>query len=342
MRDKPFTLHSLNDLPRYVAKDSYQTVLDDKSGYDHILLTDESRTFFGIQWGGWYFTYNSLKFGWKISPYVYHTTGLLAANFFRSIGIPCLPYIDDRHNGQLQVPLEQGEYGTLSTADERWSAAAKSAIFLVAFYLVRMGYFLGLSKSILTPLKIIPYLGFLADSSMEIFHLIPEKKHKFVTLVQETLQSTHVSVKTLQRLVGTCTSFSRAVPAARLFTREMNTAISKGIRSQKPILLRGALREKICYWLFLETWDNPLPWRDERHIQVSVATDASVSGWGATILSPIRREVFEYWSGEELTWDIATKEATAINKMLWFCRDQCCYARVDALVDYQGGYPCME
>ena len=61
---------------------------------------------------------------------------------------------------------------------------------------------------------------------MEVFHLIPEKKHKFVTLVQETLQSTYVSVKTLQRLVGKCTSFSQAVPGARLFTREMNAAIS--------------------------------------------------------------------------------------------------------------------
>ena len=68
---------------------------------------------------------------------------------------------------------------------------------------------------------------------------------------------------------------------------------------------------------------------------MSVATDASVSGSGATILSPIRREVFEYWSGEEPTWDIATKEAMAINKMLWFCRDQVCNARVDALVDNQ-------
>ena len=105
----------------------------------------------------------------------------------------------------------------------------------------------------------------------------------------------------MQRLVGKCTSFSRAVPAVRLFTREMNAAISKGIRSQKPILLRGSLREEISHLLFLETWNNPLPWRDERHIQVSVATDASVSGWWATILSLIRREVFEYWSGEELT-----------------------------------------
>ena len=170
---------------------------------------------------------------------------------------------------------------------------------------------------------------------MEVFHLIPEKKQKFVTLVQETLQSTYVSVKTLQRLVGKCTSFSRAVPAARLFTREMNAAISKGIRSQKPISLRGALREEISHWLYLETWDNPLPSGDERHIQVSVATDASVSGCGAAFLSPICREVFKYWSGEGLTWDIATKEAMAMNKMLWFCRDQVCNAQVDALMDNQ-------
>ena len=37
LADKPFTLNSITDLPRYVSRDSYQTVLDDKSGYDHIL-----------------------------------------------------------------------------------------------------------------------------------------------------------------------------------------------------------------------------------------------------------------------------------------------------------------
>lgn len=47
---KPFTLDTLNDLPRYAAKNSYQTVLDDKSGYYHILLSEDSRTFSGIKW----------------------------------------------------------------------------------------------------------------------------------------------------------------------------------------------------------------------------------------------------------------------------------------------------
>ena len=47
--DKPFKLDLLPGLPRYVHKDSYQSVTDDKSGYDHILLTPNSRTFFGFQ-----------------------------------------------------------------------------------------------------------------------------------------------------------------------------------------------------------------------------------------------------------------------------------------------------
>ena len=71
----------------------------------------------------------------------------------------------------------------------------------------------------------VPYLGFLIDSSSEVYRLIPEKKRKFIELIRETLRSRYVSVKTLQRLVDKCVSFSLAVPAARLFTREMSAAI---------------------------------------------------------------------------------------------------------------------
>ena len=39
IRDLPFTLDYLSDLPRYVARGHFQTVCDDKSGYDHLMLT---------------------------------------------------------------------------------------------------------------------------------------------------------------------------------------------------------------------------------------------------------------------------------------------------------------
>ena len=63
MIDVPFKLDSIVHLSRYVSRESYQTVLDDKLGYDHCLLTDASQNYFGIRWGGWYFVNNTLPFG---------------------------------------------------------------------------------------------------------------------------------------------------------------------------------------------------------------------------------------------------------------------------------------
>jgi hypothetical protein len=183
----------------------------------------------------------------------------------------------------------------------------------VAFFLIQLGYFLGLKKSILTPQKVVPYLGFRADSIGEVFRLIPDKQHKFIDLIRETLKTNYISVKTLQRIVGKCVSFSLAVAAARLFTREMNAAISRGLLTQRCIRLDGPLRDEIAHWLFLENWDDPIPWRNERHLQVTMATDASQLGWGGTISLPEHSYTSDYWMASEMLWDIATKEAVAID-----------------------------
>ena len=111
----------------------------------------------------------------------------------------------------------------------------------------------------------------------------------------------------------------------------MNSAISRGQRNLKPIPVQDSLREELSQWLFLETWDEPLPWRDERHVSVQVATDASASGWGYSILSLAS----DYWSEEEQRLDIATREVPAINKMLRSSHEALRYARVDVLVDSQ-------
>ena len=92
--------------------------------------------------------------------------------------MPCPLYIDDRHNGELQVPLDRGEYCPIDNGDARHRAAAETAVFLVAYHLVRLGYFLGLAKPVLVPSQTVPYLGFLSDSAREVFHLRPEKRRE--------------------------------------------------------------------------------------------------------------------------------------------------------------------
>ena len=45
IKDCPFTLDYITDLPRYVLPGHFQTSLDDKSGYDHVCLHPSSSTF---------------------------------------------------------------------------------------------------------------------------------------------------------------------------------------------------------------------------------------------------------------------------------------------------------
>ena len=106
--------------------------------------------------------------------------------FFRSIGIPCYLYIDDRDNGQLQVRYDQGAYAVLSTKDQGNFAAAQSALCVVAYHLTRL---------VLIPRKTVLFLGFLVDFSNEAFLLIPEKKSKFLQLIYNTLKARCVSLK---------------------------------------------------------------------------------------------------------------------------------------------------
>ena len=101
IKDLPFKQDHLSDLPRYVLPGHYQTTFDEKSGYRHVYLHPSSRTFFGLYWQGFYFTFCTLPFGWKASAFLYHNLGLAVSGAARSFGVPLSQYIDDRHLGQL-------------------------------------------------------------------------------------------------------------------------------------------------------------------------------------------------------------------------------------------------
>ena len=326
-----FALDTITDIPRYVEHEHFQSKLDDKSGYDHVRLTQESRKYFGFYWQGWYFVYNTLPFGWSPSAYIYQTIGLGATNFIRSKGVPLLQYIDDRHIGQL-YPHDVCSFRSWSNFD-----LANAGVFITALVLVSCGYFIGIKKSVLSPTKEISFLGFIVDSSKQAFRLSEDKRRKFARLRDQLLQSRSVSVKSLQRFTGKVISFTLAVPAARLYTREVNSSISKGLKSSKPVPMTRNLREELEHWKFLDSWNGFLPWRDERHCIVKIVSDASNYGWGGIINLPSGTiETKDYWDPEDLeSTTIAVKEAKALAKTLTVFGKEICNKRVDALVDNQ-------
>ena len=328
MKTPKVSFDPITDVPQYVDAGHFQSKLDDKSGYDHISLTQESRTFFGLCWLDWFFVYTTLLFGQSPSSYIYHNIGLGPSHFIRSRGVPLSQYIDDRHVGQLRI--SQSMSNSWSNLD-----LANAAIYIASLVLVSCGYFNGLKKSILIPSQSIPYLGFISDSLKQAFILRNGKKEKFTFLRESLINSNFVSIKSLQRFAGKAVSFSLAVPAAKLFCREINSHIGKGLRSSKPLRMTRSLKDELSSWRFLDTWHGFLPWRDEKHFSVEVTTDASNSGWAGILSSPEgSKNTRDYWSNEVVEGtDIAIKEARALYNTLSTFGSEVFNSRVTAFID---------
>ena len=212
---------------------------------------------------------------------------------------------------------------------------ANAAIYIASLVLVSWGYFIGLKKSILIPSQSIPYLGFISDSLKQAFIPPDGKKEKFTFLRESLINSNFVSVKSLQRFAGKAVSFSLAIPTAKLFCREINSHIGKGLRSPKPLRMTRSLEDELSSLRFLDTWHGFLPWRDEKHFSVEVTTDASNSSWAGILSSPEgSKNTRDYWSNEGVEGtDIAIKEARALYNTLSTFGSEVFNDRVTAFID---------
>lgn len=315
-KDTPFQLENLKHVPRMVEKDMKMITCDEKSGYDHVILCKNSRKYFGIQFGGWVFTYNTLPFGWKSSPYIYQTIGMQVTNYLRSRSIFNIQYIDDR------LVIE----------------SAKSRITDVSYFLLelltRLGYTLSWKKSQFVPSQVVKYLGYFIDSSKMAFSLPGEKKMSFSKLRESILLSNFVDIRTLQRFAGKCISFCLVVPAAKLYCREVNKAISYGMKNSQMIKVENSLKQEIEYWRFIDTWEGCMTWRLETHKQIMLATDASGFKYGGKILSGEFKGLIlsDFWSNDD-SRPIHLKEAEAVYNVLYSCKDKIKNSRVDVLSD---------
>ena len=109
--------------------------------------------------------------------------------------MPLSQYIDDRHVGQMLL---------LQCHNSNWSNMdlTKAAAFIASIALVSCSYFIGLNKSVLLPVQVIPFLGFLSDLIKQAFLLPEDKKFKFAALRDSLIESEIISAKSLQRFVG--------------------------------------------------------------------------------------------------------------------------------------------
>lgn len=143
------------------------------------------------------------------------------------------------------------------------------------------------------------------------------------------LEQDTVAMRTLQKFMGKCVSFSLCVPAARLYIRATARAISDGSRRGGLIAVKGDLKREVAHWGFLQNFDQWIPWRSERHLVIELATDSSGYAWGACVEGS---QFGDLWPHGD-TRPIHLKEADALLHTIRSVGERLRDHRVDAKVD---------
>ncbi|KAI8484500.1 hypothetical protein Bbelb_377710 [Branchiostoma belcheri] len=174
------------------------------------------------------------------------------------------------------------------------------------------------------------------DSLVLAFRLLNRKKVTVAQLREDILQQTEVPVKLLQKLTGKIGSFVLAVPAARLFCREMFSAIVEAEKQGRMVKIEGTVRKVLEYWRFLDTWEGHIPWKPEKHEVVELSSDASGFRWAGVVSSDKdMTQCSDYWEQHETPEHISVKETRALPRTLISVKDRVQNKRVDAKVDNQ-------
>lgn len=119
-------------------------------------------------------------------------------------------------------------------------------------------------------------------------------------------------LKSLQRFAGKALSFSLAIPACKIYLREMFKAIAVAAKNSKPsVPVRRTLQQELKEWAFLDDWSGHLPWRSEHHLSVTMFSNTSQRAWGVVLVKDgLSRQIREYWV--DVGDDINVLEAKAL------------------------------
>ncbi|KAI2647029.1 Transposon Ty3-G Gag-Pol polyprotein [Labeo rohita] len=161
------------------------------------------------------------------------------------------------------------------------------------------------------------YLGVVWDSTMMQARLLPARFESILTAVTRVKEGRSLTVKQFQRLLGLMAAASNVIPFGLLYMRPRQWWLrTKGFSQRgNPFCMIKVTRQCLRA---LDVWKKPWflsqgPVLGAPCRCVTLATDASLTGWGAVMSGHPARGL---WSSRHLTWHISCLEMLAVFRAL--------------------------
>ena len=290
-----FKLEDIRSLKDILHQGNFMAKLDLKEAYLSVPMAYQSRRFLQFRWKDKLLQFTCLPFGLSSAPFVFTKLVRPVLASVRELGIRCLMYIDDM--------LILGE------TSEELSHNFQSCQTLMT----SLGFVVNNEKSIAGPTQEIEFLGFVINSRSMTLAVTKEKLKSLTSQCKNLLQSQRTTVHHLAQVIGTMTSLNQAVLPAPLHYRGLqelrNESLDLHHSYDFQILLSQRVMTDLKWWI-----DHGSQWRAGQILisqpALTIESDASDLGWGATCLSS-KDVTGGVWSSQERLLHINCKELLA-------------------------------
>ena len=263
-------MHTLRDV---LKENDWMTKVDLKDAYFMIPIEEVDREMLRFSTQGRLFQFTCLPFSLSCAPWVFTKTLKPAMSLLRELGIRLVVYIDD----------------ILVMADSETQAREHSEALI--FLLESLGFIVHPEKTMRIPTQEIEieFLGMdILSQTMKL--RIPTQKVKKLRAEAAALlrKVATPTAREVSCLLGKMNSVAQALPPrplyCRILQRDLARALERGEQSyETPCPLSDLAKEELSWWAeHMQEWNGKSLIR--REPDISIESDASQTGWGASCL----------------------------------------------------------
>lgn len=271
IRTYSFKMLTHKQLITSIKPGDWFTKLDLKQAYFHVSIHKHHRQFLRFYFEGRALEFQVLPFGLATAPRLFTKIMDAAISPLRERGMRIFGYIDDY---LLCAPSAQ---------------IATEHTHLFRSHLESLGFRINYQKSVLTPAQTVHFLGLTLDSTTFRAKLTPQRVESFHKCLSNFQLGKKVKFRICLRLLGLMASMIAVVPLGQLYMRDMQRWVfSLRLHPERRAHLNRQITVSLPCIRALLTWRDPALLSQGAPLGLIVTrrvvtTDASLSGWGATL-----------------------------------------------------------
>ena len=258
-------LESLNDVLNMVKQNVWMGSIDLKDAYYSIPIHPDFQNFFTFQWEGVFYQFLALPNGFGPAVRAFSKTLKAPFKVLRGKGHLSVIYIDDS--------FLQGD--TYSSCQDNINETVS--------LLLKLGFTIHPTKSILCPLQEITFLGFIINSKDMTIALTTRRSEAFARLCEELINASKPKIRFVARVIGTIISSFPAVWYGPLYYRSLENAKIYALRANSgnfnsKMVLNDLCKHELQWWIYQNSqFISPIHFPV---IDLILFSDASLEGWG--------------------------------------------------------------